>query len=82
VIPGFAWQDCEPLSGDSLAHPVRWRAKPDLAAIERIPIRLRALARRARLYSIWMPNGDETVHYAHFKEIGCVKPTDDLASPG
>ena len=78
TIPGFEMSACQPLQGDSIEHRVRWRSGPDPGRIERIPIRLRVTARKAKLYSLWMPNGDAVTHYAAFREIRCVEPLADL----
>jgi hypothetical protein len=47
-LPGFDWQDCAPIRGDSLAHPVRW--KRPLATLRGKPVRLEITARAAQLY--------------------------------
>jgi hypothetical protein len=78
TVPGFELSACVPMQGDSIEHRVRWRSGPDPALIERVPIRLRVSARKAKLYSLWMPNGDAVTHYAAFREIRCVEPLADL----
>lgn len=46
-LRGFGYGDCRPITGDSLAHPVRWQgARP----VPGRPVRMEFRARRARLY--------------------------------
>lgn len=47
-IAGFDADDCEPIRGDSVAHPVRW-AKP-LAGLRDKPVRIEFRLANARLY--------------------------------
>jgi hypothetical protein len=49
VHPGFDWQDCEPVKGDRVAHPVRW--KGDLGKLEGQRVAFEFSLKRARLYS-------------------------------
>jgi len=48
-VPGFAIAACEPIRGDSLAAPVRWK-KP-LSALRGRPVRLEFFLEDARLYA-------------------------------
>jgi hypothetical protein len=65
-IPGFEMAACLPITGDSLAHPVRWQGDPDPAPTLNQYIRWRLRATRARIYSLWMPNGDAAPRYDRF----------------
>jgi hypothetical protein len=52
-FPGFSAADCVPVTGDSTAHPVTWRAA-DLSRLARTPVRLRFLLGAGGLYSFWI----------------------------
>ena len=52
AIPGRAFEDCDPISGDHLDRTVTWRGQADLSAWSGRPVRLRIRMRRARLYSL------------------------------
>ena len=52
ALPGRAFEDCDPISGDHLDHTVTWRGESDLSAWSGRPVRLRFRMRRARLYSL------------------------------
>jgi hypothetical protein len=47
-LPGFNWDDCEPIRGDSLAHPVTWRRPLSSTRGNRLQIEF--ALRRSRLY--------------------------------
>ena len=47
--PGFDWQDCEPIRGDRVAHPITWKAKLPEIAGQRVAFEFSL--RRARLYA-------------------------------
>ena len=49
VRPGFAFADCQPIAGDSLAHPVRW--KGSLASLRRQAVRVEMRLRGARVFA-------------------------------
>jgi hypothetical protein len=49
VIPGFAFADCQTVTGDGLALPVRWRRSP--AEVNAKPVRLEFSLRNARLFA-------------------------------
>lgn len=51
-IPGYSFDECQPLRGDSVAAPVRWRERPDLAGLVGQPVRLQIRLADARLYAI------------------------------
>jgi len=48
-ISGFDWDDCAPIRGDSLRHPVEW--KRDIASVRGKPVRLEFALRKAKLYA-------------------------------
>lgn len=52
AIPGYAFDDCDPVTGDALQHVVSWRGQSDLSAWSGKPMRLRIWMRRARLHAI------------------------------
>jgi len=66
-ISGFELTNCMPIAGDSLGHRVSWRGNPDPAAILNRHIRFRLQAIRAKLYAVWMPNGDTEPRYNCFQ---------------
>jgi hypothetical protein len=47
-LPGFDWDDCDPIRGDSLAYPVNW--KGSWAALRGQAVRLEFALREAALY--------------------------------
>lgn len=47
-LPGFGDTDCQPVKGDSLAHPLKWRMP--LASLQGSPVQLEFLLSDARLY--------------------------------
>jgi hypothetical protein len=51
VIPGRGFEDCDPIRGDHLAHPVWWQGQSDLGHADGQPVRLRFKLRHARLYA-------------------------------
>ncbi len=65
-VPGFEMAACLPITGDSLGHEVRWQGDPDPAPTLNQPLRWRLRATRARLYAVWMPNGDAAPRYDRF----------------
>jgi hypothetical protein len=77
-VEGYTLADCQPITRDGTAQKVHFVAGADPARIVLRPIRLRVWARRADLYSIWMPNGDRAPTYWNFREIRCVDPMRDL----
>ncbi|MFH1086256.1 MAG: hypothetical protein V1772_10905 [Chloroflexota bacterium] len=65
-IPGYELARCQLITGDALDHAVRWQDDPDPAPILNQYIRWRLRATRARLYAVWMPNGDAAPRYDRF----------------
>jgi hypothetical protein len=51
TLPGFELRNCEPIIGNDVAHEVKWRADPDLGALQGRPVRLRIRMRSAKLYA-------------------------------
>lgn len=72
VIPGFEMDACVPLRGDSTGHELRWRGRPDMSSIVNRPIRWRLRASSARIYSVWMPDGDAALVYHQFRSPSAV----------
>ncbi|MEI6969888.1 MAG: hypothetical protein WCL44_00085 [bacterium] len=50
VEEGFSFHDCTPVQGNGVEQPVRWRRRPDTAALQGHPVRLRFYVRNADLY--------------------------------
>ena len=51
VIAGRSFEDCDPISGDHLAHTVTWKGQADLGHAENQPVYLRFKLRAAKLFS-------------------------------
>jgi hypothetical protein len=66
-LPGFEMANCLPITGDALDHPVRWSGDPDPTPMLGRPMRWRLRATKARVYSVWMPDGDPTPRYDRFR---------------
>jgi hypothetical protein len=47
-LSGFGWDDCQPIRGDSVAHPVAWKGR--LASIAGRPVVIEFALRKAALY--------------------------------
>ncbi|MBM4436771.1 MAG: hypothetical protein FJ029_05960 [Actinobacteria bacterium] len=65
-LRGFTEADCQPFSGDSVRHPVRWRGLGQSAAPVGQPARLRLRASQARVYAIFVVEPGETPVYTRF----------------
>jgi hypothetical protein len=50
-LQGFDWQDCRPLHGDALRHPLLWNGG-DLSALGHRPVRLEFSLRQAQVYAL------------------------------
>ncbi|MFB3825235.1 MAG: hypothetical protein ACE15B_00655 [Bryobacteraceae bacterium] len=48
---GFELDNCEPIIANDVAHEVRWRGRPKLAALEGKPVALRFVLHNARLFA-------------------------------
>ena len=68
-LPGFELSRCAPITGDSLLHSVRWEGEPDLTEIVGRPIRWRLHATHARVYAVWMTDGETESSYHRFRSI-------------
>ena len=68
-LPGFELSRCVPITGDSLSHPVHWEGEPNLSEILDRPIRWRLQATRAKVYAVWMPDGEPEISYHRFRSI-------------
>jgi hypothetical protein len=51
-LPGFALDDCLPISADSIDQVVRWKSGDDLSKLAGRPVRLRFVMEEADLFSI------------------------------
>jgi hypothetical protein len=75
TLPAFELDACMPLAGDEINHRVRWHGQPDPQRMLNRPIRLRLRAENARVFSVWMPDGDSTVQYNRFQSpSGSLQP--------
>ncbi len=68
-IPGYEMDRCLPIRGDSTGHPVNWEGAPGGAAIVDRPVRWRLSATKAKVYSVWMPDGEKMPCYYRFRSI-------------
>jgi len=50
-VPGFEARACDPIRGDGLRMPVRWRGAHDLSRLRGRPVRLRFILKDADLYA-------------------------------
>jgi hypothetical protein len=55
-FPGFAAEDCDPFTGDAVAHTVTWHQKSDLSGIAGKPVRLRFELAKGQLWSFRFAN--------------------------
>jgi hypothetical protein len=53
-IPPFTLANCIPIRGDKTRHEVKWRGAGDLAAVARLPVRLRFSLTDGRLFAFWV----------------------------
>ena len=51
-LPGFEMENCRTIQGDHLTAVVRWQEKS--AVDVSIPVRVRFVMNRAKLYSFWL----------------------------
>lgn len=54
AISGYGWSDCEPIRGDSVAHPVKWKGGSALPRFERVSLEFSL--RDAELYGFDLNN--------------------------
>lgn len=66
-IPGFGLDQCVPLTGDSLAHTVEWRDKPDRSVLANKTLRFKLIASNADLYAVYFSNGVDGQRYDDFR---------------
>lgn len=66
-LPGFSANRCRPISGDALDHPIVWERSPALP-VDSV-VRLRLTAHQARVYSLSIPEPNETPVYHRFYPI-------------
>jgi hypothetical protein len=48
-LPGFDWEDCPPIKGDRVDHPVAW--KSDTRAVQGKPVRFEFRLKHAAIFS-------------------------------
>lgn len=68
-LEGMSLETCLPLSGDSLAHAVRWKGCPGDSLVAGERIRLAVRAKNARLYSLFTLEPGERPVYHSFEEL-------------
>ena len=69
VIPGFERERCLPIRGDGTGQAVRWEGQPNGTELVGRPVRWRLTARQAKVYSVWMPDGEGVTCYHRFRSI-------------
>ena len=52
AIEGRSFEDCDPITGDSVSHKVTWKGESDLSQWAGRPVRVRLRMRRARIYAM------------------------------
>ena len=50
-VPGLGLKDCQPIEGDAIAHPVRWKQGSNVAMRSGKPTRMQVELKDARLYA-------------------------------
>jgi len=68
VIKGFAAADCIPIRGDSTRHALRWKNSPVPPA--GTLVRLRLIAVKAKVYSVFVAEPGEKIIYHQFSALG------------
>ncbi len=53
AIPGYALEDCQPISYDDIDRVMSWKSGTDLSALAGKPVRLRWQLRDADVFSFW-----------------------------
>ena len=51
AIKGFSAGDCQPITGDSVRHVVKWKGNPDCHLLQARPIKLRFYIKKAKLFA-------------------------------
>ena len=51
AIKGFSAADCQPITGDSVRHIVKWKGNPDCHLLQARPIKLRFHIKQAKLFA-------------------------------
>jgi hypothetical protein len=54
-LPGFSFEECQPITGDSLAAPVKW--KQPLSALRGQPVRLEFSLKDTSVYGLELQGG-------------------------
>ena len=52
AVPGYGFEDCDPITGDNISRVVTWNGRSDLSAWSGKEIRLRFKMHRSRLHAI------------------------------
>ena len=65
-IPGFELDNCLPITGDSVSHPIRWKGDPSHEPSAGPWIRLRVTATNARVYALFCGREEEIAEYWNF----------------
>ena len=52
MIPGRALDDCEPFTGDEIAHRIRWKTPSGDMHVAGKTVRIRFVLDRAKLYAL------------------------------
>jgi len=57
-LPGYAAEDCDPISGNFVRKTVSWHGRDDLGALAGRPVRLRFVMRSAKLFAFQFVGSD------------------------
>jgi hypothetical protein len=79
-IRGFGLATCEPVSGDSLRHELRWKGEPDRSSLVNREVRVRLRATNAKVYSIYSGTEAEAERYWDFRVPSFVRRDRELLS--
>ncbi len=77
-IKGYDFSDCVPITTDCTKHIVKW-ASMERESIVKKPIRIEIECSFSKIYSIFIPNGNDSDEYWKFDEINCVNPNKDTS---
>ena len=59
VPDGYSFEDCDPIVGDALAHPVQWNGRKTLPEARRGGMTIEMELQRASVYAVDFTGGDE-----------------------
>ncbi len=61
-LPGYSFEDCEPVSGNQVRHPMKWKGSSDLSSLSGKKINVRFQMNRATLYALELGKATDERH--------------------